>query len=387
MDFLRSSTLIALLLAGQCASGAETNVPELVAAIKQVDKRGVGHRPAVVAVQKLQQADATSLPAILGGMDDAGPLAVNWLRGAFEAIAEREQQAGRDLNQNALEGFVADRKHGDHARRLAYEWLTRLDGTTPGRLLPTMLDDPSLELRYDAIEQKLVALDTEHKKGQPPKKLAAQYRAVLTSARDLDQIKTIAERLKALGEQVNLVDHFGFVRQWQLVGPFDNTGGRGYSAVYEPEKTVDFHRSYPGKTDTVEWKGFTTKDEYGLVDLNQALGKQMGAVAYAAAVFQSDRQQEVDVRLGCINACKVWLNGQLLIEREIYHTGMEIDQYVGRGKLQPGPNMILVKVCQNEQTEDWAQNWQFQLRVCDARGTAVLSLNREAASSNSEAGR
>jgi hypothetical protein len=387
MDLLRSSILMALLLVGQCASGAETNVPELVAAIKQVDKRGVGHRPAVVAVQKLQQADATSLPAILGGMDDAGPLAVNWLRGAFEAIAEREQQAGRDLNQNALEGFVADRKHGDHARRLAYEWLTRLDGTTPGRLLPTMLDDPSLELRYDAIEQKLVALDTEHKKGQPPKKLAAQYRAVLTSARDLDQIKTIAERLKALGEQVNLVDHFGFVRQWQLVGPFDNTGGRGYAAVYEPEKTVDFHRSYPGKTDTVEWKEFTTKDEYGLVDLNQALGKQMGAVAYAAAVFQSDRQQEVDVRLGCINACKVWLNGQLLIEREIYHTGMEIDQYVGRGKLQPGPNMILVKVCQNEQTEDWAQNWQFQLRVCDARGTAVLSLNREAASSNSEAGR
>jgi hypothetical protein len=77
--------------------------------------------------------------------------------------------------------------------------------------------------------------------------------------------------------------------------------------------------------------------------------------------------------MGCINACKIWLNGELLLEREVYHTGMDIDQYVGKGKLKSGRNMILVKVCQNEQTEDWAQSWQFQLRVCDSRGTAVLS--------------
>ena len=44
-------------------------------------------------------------------------------------------------------------------------------------------------------------------------------------------------------------------------------------------------------------------------------------------------------------------------------------------------NTILVKVCQNEQTEEWAQRWQIQLRVCDATGTAVLSADRKAAAS------
>jgi hypothetical protein len=39
--------------------------------------------------------------------------------------------------------------------------------------------------------------------------------------------------------------------------------------------------------------------------------------------------------------------------------------------------VILVKCLQNEQTEDWAQNWDFQLRVCDATGTAVLSMDRK----------
>jgi hypothetical protein len=54
---------------------------------------------------------------------------------------------------------------------------------------------------------------------------------------------------------------------------------------------------------------------------------------------------------------------------------MRIDQYRAQAKLQPGTNRLLLKICQNEQTEDWAQRWSFQLRVCDSTGTAVLPLN------------
>ena len=53
-----------------------------------------------------------------------------------------------------------------------------------------------------------------------------------------------------------------------------------------------------------------------------------------------------------------------------------IDQYIATGALNEGKNTILLKICQNEQTEAWAQNWQFQLRVCDAVGTAILSQDR-----------
>jgi hypothetical protein len=50
---------------------------------------------------------------------------------------------------------------------------------------------------------------------------------------------------------------------------------------------------------------------------------------------------------------------------------MREDQYLARGKLKAGRNELLVKVCQNEQSEDWAQDWKFQLRICDASGGAV----------------
>ena len=50
---------------------------------------------------------------------------------------------------------------------------------------------------------------------------------------------------------------------------------------------------------------------------------------------------------------------------------MHIDQYTARGTLRKGRNEVLLKVCQNEQTEDWAQLWKFQARLCDATGAAV----------------
>jgi hypothetical protein len=353
------------------ATAAEFDVAPLIDTIKRVDRFGAGHRDAATAVRQLQRADSSRLFDILRGMDDAGPLAANWLRGAFETVAQREMSGGK-LTGKDLESFVTDLAHGDQSRRLAYEWLARVDATAPDRLLPKMLDDPSLELRHDAIARKFNEIEAESG-GSPQTTLAARYRELLAHARDLEQIKSIAEKLKKAGEEVDLVRHFGFVTRWKLIGPFDNREGKGFAAVYPPEKKVDFAATHRGKSAELHWQEFTTDDPHGLVDLNRAIGKNMGAVAYAAAEFTSDRERPIELRMGCINACKIWLNGELLLAREVYHTGMDIDQYVGKGKLRPGRNLILVKVCQNEQTEDWAQSWQFQLRVCDSRGTAVLS--------------
>ena len=139
---------------------------------------------------------------------------------------------------------------------------------------------------------------------------------------------------------------------------------------------MKFTADYPGKDATVKWHNFVTSDDYGQVDLNKAIGKDMGAAAYAAAEFTSDRERLVEFRLGTENACRLWLNGKLLVTSAVYHSNTSMDQFVGRGTLKAGRNVILIKICQNEQTEDWAQVWQFQLRVCDATGKAILSQDR-----------
>jgi hypothetical protein len=146
--------------------------------------------------------------------------------------------------------------------------------------------------------------------------------------------------------------------------------------AYPPETEINLTAQYDGQLGKVGWVRHTTTDEYGNVDLNNALGKHKGAVAYAVSQFHSNSDGPVELRLGCINANKFWLNGQLVSSNHVYHANSFIDQYTGHGQLRKGVNQILVKIAQNEQTEDWAQDWKFQLRVCDRTGTAILSQDR-----------
>jgi hypothetical protein len=233
-----------------------------------------------------------------------------------------------------------------------------------------MLDDPSPELRRDAVAAVLA--DAEKKLSAGDKDAArTAYRKALTGAVDEDQVENIAKALKELGVEVDLNAHYGFIRSWHLVAPFDNSKLNGYSTVYPPEKGIDLKAVYQGKGTEARWAPHTTDDLHGIVNLNTALAKHKGAVAYAYAVVESETERTVEVRVGSDTAVKIFLNGQELFGYEEYHHGTRVDQYTAKGQLKKGRNEILLKVCQNEQTEDWAQDWLFQARLSDATGVAV----------------
>ncbi len=60
-----------------------------LATLKQVGHDGAGNRAATQAWAIVAAANAAQLPAILTALDDAGPLAANYLRAATDAVAER----------------------------------------------------------------------------------------------------------------------------------------------------------------------------------------------------------------------------------------------------------------------------------------------------------
>jgi hypothetical protein len=386
---MRKSLLPSLVIAGIAfsafaAAPSPVKVGPLLKSLQSVGPEGVGQKAAVEAWQKLSQADVAQLPEILAGLDGANPLAANWIRGAVDTIAECELEAGGKLPAAALEKFVLDTKHSPRGRRLAFEWLARVDATAPDRLIPQMLNDPSVEFRRDAVARLLAEAEPLAKADD--KSAVPIYQKALAAARDEDQINLIADQLTKFGETVDLPTHFGFLTEWKLIGPFDNTDKIGYATAYPPEKEqeFDFTAEHEGKGGLkLTWNDHVTDDKYGNVDLNKALGKNMGAVAYAVTTFESPKEQTVDFRLTCTNANKLWVNGELVTQNEVYHAGSSIDQYITPVKLKKGRNVILVKACQDEQTEPWTQNWQFQLRVCDPTGTAILSANRGKANGGS----
>ncbi len=359
--------VVALLL---IRSACAVEVDGLLKTLQAVGPEAAGNAAAAAAWKELAQAEAAQLPAILAGLDRANPLAANWIRSATEAVAERAMRNRRRLPLAELEKFLADRRHAAGARRLAYEWIVQVEPAKSKPLLAGMLDDPSLDLRYDAVALRIDEADVLRRNGQSARAMAA-FREAFAAATDLDQVRRVADRLKQLGQTVDLARHFGFLLRWKLIGPFDNTAGKGFATAYPPEREIEPAGSYSGKHGQVTWIDHSTSDELGKVDLNVVLGEEKAVVAYATCDFWAAKPRTVDLRLNTANAAKLWLNGKLLHEHGFYHDGVAFDQYVVHASLQPGRNVILLKICQNEQTEEWARLWDFQLRICDQHGVGV----------------
>jgi len=343
------------------------NADKLLASIKAVTKEGAGNQEAGAAWKELVSLGGEVLFPALNALDDATPLASNWLRSAINAIGEKEKAAGRKLPADKLEAFVNDTKRSPAGRRIAYEFLVELDPKTPDRLLPVMLNDANADNRRDAVAAALKK--AEKLEGAEAKK---EYSKLFDAVRDQDQADAIVKVLKLAGENPNLTTHFGILTNWMLIGPFDSTMGTGFNKAYEPEKKVDLAAKYVGKANAeLKWIPHTSVDPYGIVNLNKAIEKHKDSVAYAFTVVESLKDLPVEIRFGCINAIKVFLNGKELFANEEYHHGERFDQYLAKGMLKAGKNELLVKICQNNQMEQWAQNWQFQLRLCDATGGSL----------------
>ncbi|MAG92296.1 MAG: hypothetical protein CMJ48_00880 [Planctomycetaceae bacterium] len=359
-----------VLIAANVASAAE--IADLLSTLKAVGPDGQG---AVAAAKAVEELGAEGVPAVLptlAAFDGAGPLAENWLRAALETIADRARRDGTALPNAELEAFVLKTASDPRARRFAYELLLAGDASARERLLPGMLDDPSPELRRDAVALTSGRGEQLIKDGKQTEAVA-ELRKALSGATDQDQVSAIAKSLETLKVEIDIPQHFGFLTNWKIVGPFNNRDKVGFATVYPPEKKIDLAATHEGQLGEVKWSRYSTDDDFGILDVAKQIKNYKGSVMYATTEFESAAAQDVDIRLGTPNSWKLWLNGKLLFDREEYHRGMEVDQYQVKAHLKAGRNVLLLKVCQNEQTDKWAQRYQFQLRVCDASGRAILS--------------
>src|SRR6185503_8788606 len=130
---------------------ARADLAQTLKSIKGVGPEGHGNAAASQAWPDLAKAGPEALSQILAAMDDANDLALNWLRAAADAIADRALKSGLKPPLAELGEFLLDTRHHPRARRYAFELLARADASATARLLPGMLNDSSGELRRDAV--------------------------------------------------------------------------------------------------------------------------------------------------------------------------------------------------------------------------------------------
>lgn len=352
---------------------AADDLSKPIEVIRNVQREGEGNEAAAQAWQEIVKADAATLPEVLKGMNGANPLAENWLRAAVGVIADRALEA-KKLPVPALETFLKDTSNSPGARVVAFDLIHRAEPQRAEGLTPQLLNDPSSDLRRHPVA-KLIEAGDAALATQDKEAAVVAFGKGLGGARDEDQIKVLAKKLRDLGQKVDLPKHFGFLMSWKMIAPFSNADRAGFDTVYPPEKELKFDAVYEGKGKEAKWVDFTSTDEYGKIDFNKPFGMEKSVVGYAATDFFSTEDRPAEIRIGCKDGWKVWLNGELLFARDEYHRGAKLDQYKLPCALKKGKNTILVKCCQNEQTEQWTVEWEFQLRVCDATGTAIVAKN------------
>lgn len=364
------AALAALALAAPLPA-ADADLDRALAALKGVGREGANNENAAPAWKALVGAGAAGLMPALAAIDDADPRAGNWLRSAVVAVAEAEGKAGRPLPADKLEAFVKDTKNAPSARRLAFDLLGKQDPAAKARLLPGFLGDRNPDLRREAVAAELAKLE----KADPAAAKAGLVK-LFAASRDEDQVDAIAKKLEDEHKApVSVTEHYAFINRWQLVGPFPSEGGKALTTAHPPETLTEPKGTFKGKGDAeVTWKPQTTTDKLGSVDLTKAIGVHKDAAAYALAVVTAEKETPAEIRATTPNAVQIFLNGQKLFEREEYHHGEQLDYHVGKGVLKAGPNVVVVKVCQNDQKQAWAQKWQFAVRVCDETGGKLPGL-------------
>jgi FG-GAP-like repeat len=139
---------------------------------------------------------------------------------------------------------------------------------------------------------------------------------------------------------------------WHYLGPFDNTGGRGFEATHPCEKKIDLQATYEGKgNQKIAWKQHNFND--GAVN-NLALFKPQDNVNSAVYVYREievPTPTELPLSLGSDDTLSVWLNGQKILANPAYRAAAPDQDHVTL-KLRAGKNDLLMKICQGD--GEWA---------------------------------
>jgi hypothetical protein len=215
-----------------------------------------------------------------------------------------------------------------------------------GWMVQLQLDGPK-----DKLSQPL--LPTDYVKASPMYQARAEI-AKIAQARDR-------------AEYLDVRSMFGLRTTWNLIGPFDNTDGRGMTTAYPPEKEIDLGASYPTANGRLRWFEYGGPEKMGSVDLTRVFYPKDNVVAYALAYITVKQDTPAQLRLGGNDQLIAWLGGEKVYER-LYPGRALLDEAAAPVMLRQGTTRLLLKIGNS------AADWGFYCRLTDEKGRPLENI-------------
>jgi hypothetical protein len=238
---------------------------------------------------------------------------------AREARKQRDQEAQRRAENAQVEAYLA--KVGE------------IRGADPG---------------YSRSGEVLELLKSALEAAGPRKAEVEQIRAAYEKALGEVRQKALSRR-----KGPHDLDGAGFIQNWLIAGPFPNPEDRAFYVDFlktEEQHEPEERKEIPKEGGTVRWAPYRV--DGGMVDFFRVshLGlteKQPFVIQYAACWLESDRDLDVELRLGSDDGFRLWVDGELRMGAHI-HRAVKEDEDACAIRLSRGIHLVLLKVDQGD---------------------------------------
>lgn len=176
------------------------------------------------------------------------------------------------------------------------------------------------------------------------------------------------ERRGDLEQSRKYYKNINAIKDWVIIGPFDNISASGFDKVFPPEREYKFEKTYQGKNGIpTEWFKITRVRPDYWIDFTRYFAFDQ-SIFYGNNFVYSPGKQTVQIRIGTSGSLKAFLNDELLIEY-FDENNNDLDTYIVETELQKGWNRFLVKVGYSE-----IERCNFMVRITDAGGEPIEGL-------------
>lgn len=250
-------------------------------------------------------------------------------------------------------------------RSQAARGVGQLGGLPEIALLEQILGDS--EAVRTAAADGLIMLGDRHREKGDDEGATRAYFSAYNAVFNQDQVTALAQRLRGLGESVDVSEKFGSIYDWWVIGPFDNADGKGFDTIYPPEKETVLTKTYESMGREIGWRKHHTESVIGMVDATKLMDPNTNVTLYALALMESPEEMDVQIRAGSDDTLSIWLNGKRVHHHDVSR-GVTFDEDKVDAHLQKGTNSLLLKVCQG------GGGWGFVVRIVDKNGKPIPTL-------------
>lgn len=207
-----------------------------------------------------------------------------------------------------------------------------------------------------------------------PKQVEALLRRAAQSPKYAEPVRIYAEILSAyarirrgdLDSARRTFHQLGFVRDWLVLGPFDNEGKAGLERQempeLEPAAPIVPGRAYSGKERPIRFRPIPDVFPYAWVDAGALLRPSTHICGLFTTFLEGgERPRNITLWAGATGAHRIDFNGETVLEDAAYRR-LDIARRSTTVRLLPGVNRLSVKVCGAELAP------VFSVRLGDERG-------------------